>query len=51
MSVPYDSTCLQATGQFKHAQDLPTPLFWSISRSFFMLSSRAWSVCFWVSIL
>lgn len=31
--------------------DSPIPLFWSISRSFLMLSSRACSVCFCVSIL
>ncbi len=31
--------------------DWPSPLFWSISSSFLMLSSLALSVCFWVSIL
>lgn len=29
----------------------PTPLFWSISKSFLMLSSLDCNVCFWVSIL
>lgn len=29
----------------------PSPLLWSISRSFLMLSSLAWRVCFCVSIL